>query len=81
MEAEREQMRQAIREQIMAEEEEKQKKNREHQEKVKAGGYSKGFEMPWTTSATKTTTKVPPALPTGPRLSRKMLGADKSSKA
>ena len=95
IEAEREKMRQAIREQMMAEEEEKQKKNREHQAKVKAGGFSKGFEMPWATTATKTTTEVAPALPTGPRLSKgmpmrlgpqmrlgpKVLRADKSSKA
>ena len=95
MEAEREKMRQAIREQMMAEEEEKQKKNREHQAKVKAGGFSKGFEMPWATTATKTTPEVAPPLPTGPRLSKgapmrlgpqmrlgpKVLRADKSSKA
>ena len=97
MEAEREQMREAIRKQMIAEEEEKQRKNRAHQAKVRAGGFSKGFEMPWATSGTKTTTKVASALPTGPRSSRtkgasklsclelrleqKELGVDKSSKA
>jgi hypothetical protein len=51
MDLERAKMREAIREQMMAEEEEKQKKNREHQEKVKAGGFSKSFEMKFTTPA------------------------------
>ena len=51
MEAEREMMREAIRQEMMAEEAEKQKKNREHQEKVKAGGFSKSFEMKFTTPA------------------------------
>jgi hypothetical protein len=95
MKAEREKMREEIRQQMMAEEAEKQKKNREHQEKVKAGSFSKGFEMKFATPAPKTTTKVAPALPTGPLLSKgapmrlgpqmrlgpKVLGADKSSKA
>ena len=75
MEAEREKMREAIRKQMMAEEEEKKKKNSDHQEKVKAGVFSKRFEMDFSkkefaTPAPKTTPKVARALPTGPLLSK-----------
>lgn len=95
MEAEREKMREAVRQEMLAEEAEKQKKNREHQAKVKAGDFSKSFEMKFPPKATKTTSEVAPAPPTGLSLSKgapmrlgppmrlgaKVLRADKSSKA
>ena len=75
IEAECEKMREVVRQEMLAKEEEKQKKKREHQERLDRGDFSKGFEpkfskKKFSTPAPKTTAKVASAPPAGLRLSK-----------